>query len=104
MTGYDDRMRSLLLLTVLAACSGDQPADVDANPAGPACTKATYDLCSSEHDCTTGVCRYYMTENYMICTQGCDTSNPCPDDKNGTPGTCDMGVCKPAAGPNMCHL
>jgi hypothetical protein len=97
-------MRSLLLLTVLAACSGDQPADVDANPAGPMCVKATYDLCTTEHDCTSGLCHYFMSDNFMICTQSCDTANPCPNDKNGTPGTCNMqGICKPAV-PNMCHL
>jgi hypothetical protein len=96
-------MRSLLLLTALAACSGDQPADIDANPAGPLCTKATYDLCSTEHDCTSGLCHYFNNE-FMICTQSCDASNPCPNDKNGTAGTCNgMGICKPSA-PNMCHL
>ena len=97
-------MRSLLLLTALAACSGDKPADVDAHPGGPLCAKATYDLCATEHDCTNGVCRYYTPEDYQICTQACGAGMPCPNDKNGAEGVCDMGVCKPAAGPNMCRL
>lgn len=99
-------MRSLLILTVLAACSGDQPADVDANPAGPLCTMATYDPCTTEHDCTSGVCHYFMADNYMICTQACTPGDntTCPKDKSGTNGTCNpMGICKPSA-PNMCHL
>lgn len=95
-------MRSLLLLTVLAACSGDTPAGPDANPAGPLCTKATYDLCTTEHDCTTSICHFFAA-NFMVCTTGCDAANPCPNDKTGQPGTCDNSVCKPSA-PNMCHL
>jgi hypothetical protein len=106
-------MRSLLILTVLAACSGNQPADVDANPAGPMCTKAYYDLCTTEHDCdvamtgsTSGVCHYFMADNYMICTNTCTPgdNSTCPKDASGTNGTCNMmGLCKPSA-PNMCHL
>lgn len=97
-------MRTLLFLSALAACSGDKPADVDANPAGPMCTKAVYDLCSTEHDCTSGVCHYFMAEGFMVCTQSCDANNPCPNDKSGTAGTCNsMGICKPSAA-NMCHL
>ena len=95
-------MRSLLILTVLAACSGDKPAEIDANPAGPACTEASYDPCVTEHDCTSGVCRYFSDSMIMVCTQSCDGSTPCPNDKNGTPGTCDSGLCKPSA-PNHCH-
>lgn len=96
-------MRALLFLSVLAACAGDKPADVDANPAGPMCTKAAYDLCTTEHDCTSGVCHSFSGE-FMVCTQSCDGSNPCPNDKSGSPGTCNaMGICKPSA-PNMCHL
>ena len=92
-------MRSLLLLSVLAACAGDQPADVEEK-----CTKAAYDLCTTEHDCTSGLCRYFMADNFMVCTQSCDASTPCPNDSTGSPGTCNaMGICKPAA-PNMCHL
>lgn len=99
-------MRSLLLLTVLAACAGDTPAGPDANPAGPLCTKALYDLCTTEHDCNSSICHYFMADNFMVCTQGCDPTMPtsCPPDKTGQPATCNpMGICKPAS-PNMCHL
>jgi hypothetical protein len=97
-------MRCCLILLALVACSGDEPPSPDADPRGPLCSKQTFDLCSTEHDCTSGVCRAFIAENYMICTQACDTANPCPKDKNGAVGVCDQGVCKPAAGPNMCHL
>ncbi|HTL39015.1 MAG TPA: hypothetical protein VL326_38050 [Kofleriaceae bacterium] len=93
-----------ILIALVVACSGDVPPSPDADPRGPLCAKQAYDLCTTEHDCTSGVCLFYMTENYMICTQGCDGNTPCPNDKNGTPGTCSNGACKPAAGPNMCHL
>jgi len=68
------------------------------------CTQATYDLCTSEHDCTSGLCEEFTAEGFTICTQSCDTANPCPVDSSGQPGTCNMqGICKPAA-PNTCHL
>jgi hypothetical protein len=90
-------MRALLFLSVLAACAGDKPAGVDD------CTKATYDPCTTEHDCANFVCLPFMDEGYMICTQSCDTGNPCPADSSGHAGTCTNGVCKPAA-PNDCQL
>lgn len=96
-------MRSLLFLAALAACSGDKPADVDANPAGPKCAMATYDLCKSEHDCTAGICLFYSDKGFMVCTQGCDGSTPCPNDRTGAPAECSNSSCKPSA-PNMCHL
>lgn len=97
-------MRSLLFLAALAACSGNKPADVDANPAGPKCAKATYDLCATEHDCMTGICLFFADGGFMVCSQGCDANNPCPNDKTGSPGECTaISACKPAA-PNMCHL
>ena len=90
-------MRSLLLLSVLTACAGDPPAGVDM------CTKATYDSCITEHDCTSGVCHSFNGE-FMICTQSCDTANPCPNDEAGKPGTCNMmGICKPTVA-NSCEL
>ena len=98
-------MRCCLILIALVACSGDTPPSPDADPRGPLCSKQTYDLCTTEHDCTSGLCHYFMMKNLMICTQSCDANNPCPNDKNGTPGTCNtMGICDPAAGANMCHI
>jgi hypothetical protein len=97
-------MRPWLVLAALAACSGERPADIDANPAGPMCNKATYDLCIEEHDCTTGLCHNFSSEGFQVCTQGCDPANSCPNDKSGSPGTCNnLGICQPSA-PNMCHL
>ena len=86
----------------LGGCSGDTPAQLDANPAGPRCSMQVYDLCNEEHDCTNNLCQNFGAQGFQVCTQGCDASNPCPDDKSGTPGICDV-VCRPSA-PNMCHL
>lgn len=97
-------MRSLVLVLLLAACSGDTPKGVDADPRGPACTKAVYDLCSTEHDCTSGDCMPFGGSTQPVCTQTCSTAMPCPDDATGAAGTCDAaGFCEPAH-PNMCHL
>src|SRR6185369_8082913 len=99
-------MRSLVLVLSLAACSGDTPKGVnaDADPRGPACTKAVYDLCNTEHDCTSGDCMPFAGSNQPVCTQACSGAMPCPNDATGAAGTCDAsGFCKPARA-NMCHL
>lgn len=96
-------MRFLLVATVLAGCSGDTPAQIDANPAGPKCSMQVYDLCLEEHDCTLMICQNFASAGFQVCSQPCDASNPCPADKSGAAGTCELGVCRPSA-PNMCHL
>jgi hypothetical protein len=100
-------MRLLLLaLTALgagSACSGETPPQIDANPLGPRCSMKVYDLCNEEHDCTSNMCQNFAAEGFQVCTMGCDATNPCPDDRSGSPGTCAMGICKPSQ-PNMCHL
>jgi hypothetical protein len=96
-------MRSFVLVMALAACGGgNAPPNVDANPAGPRCSKQLYDLCSEEHDCNSGVCRNFGS--YQVCSQACVAGGePCPADTSGAPAACDNGVCTPSA-PNMCHL
>jgi hypothetical protein len=97
-------MRLLLVAVVLAACSGDKPTEIDANPAGPKCSMQLYDLCVEEHDCMTGMCQNFAAQGLQVCTEGCaEPANPCPNDSSGTKGTCDQGLCRPAAA-NMCHL
>ena len=96
-------MRSFVLVVALAACSGDTPAQIDANPAGPRCSKLIYDLCIAEHDCTSGLCQNFAAAGFQVCSQSCDATNPCPNDKTDTVGVCESGACKPSA-PNMCHL
>ena len=96
-------MRAVLVAIVLVGCSGETPPNIDANPAGPRCTKAVYDLCAEEHDCTSMVCQNFGAEGFQVCSQACSGSMPCPNDRDGNPGTCESGVCKPAL-PNMCHL
>lgn len=86
-------MRTLLLLSVLAACSGDPPD-------GDMCTMSTYDPCTTEHDCANFICRDFT--DFRVCTQACDPSNPCPPDSARQTGTCDNGVCKPGA-PTVCE-
>jgi hypothetical protein len=100
------RILGLFVTVALAACSGDQPANVDANPAGPKCTTAIYDLCATEHDCMSGMCHLFSADGFQVCTQTCTPGDntTCPVDSTGANGTCNaMGICKPAAA-NMCHL
>src|SRR5262245_40572545 len=97
-------MRTLALVVVLlAACSGDAPPAIDANPLGPLCSKMTYDLCLEEHDCVLGVCQTFTAQNFQVCTVPCGAG--CPNDKTGAAGVCDPDTmsCRPSA-PNMCHL
>ncbi|HWU91365.1 MAG TPA: hypothetical protein VN253_29060 [Kofleriaceae bacterium] len=91
-------MRILMMLAVvLGACAGDAPG-----PSGK-CTKALYDVCLTEHDCTSNDCRNFIGDGFQVCTQGCNADNPCPA-QNGRPVACDdMGICKPDA-PTECTL
>ena len=95
-------MRSLAFLLVLAACSGDNPPNVDADPRGPKCAGSAYDLCATEHDCGTDapMCHTFQQQGFQVCTLGCTTGGAaCPGS-----GTCNMmGICVPTAA-NMCHL
>jgi hypothetical protein len=98
------RSFAFVLVAVLAACSGDNPPNVDADPRGPKCSGMPYDSCSTEHDCPNGtapMCHTFQAEGFQVCTTSCTAggSNTCP-----TGGTCNtMGICVPTAA-NMCHL
>ena len=84
-------MRSLAFVILgLVACTGDTPPDHVNH-----CTKAIYDLCSSEHDCTSADCRLFNGQ-FQVCSQACDTTTPCPVDSTGVVGTCESGHCKPS--------
>jgi hypothetical protein len=99
-------MFKLALVVVLgvAACGGDDSQQAPDAPPGPMCTKALYDNCATNADCTSGNCHFYMQSNFSVCTQACSASNPCPADSNGNPVECNMmGICKPTAA-NNCHL
>jgi len=96
---------ALAILLAVSACGGDDTnqGTPDAAP-GPMCTKAVYDVCATNADCTSANCHFYMQSNFSVCTQACSTANPCPTDSTGQPGECNMmGICKPAAA-NNCHL
>ena len=99
-------MRSVLVALVIVGlgCSGSTPPEIDANPAGPRCTMQFYDLCNEEHDCPAPmICQNFATDGFQVCTTNCDASNPCPNDRSGSPAACESGLCKPSAA-NMCHL
>jgi hypothetical protein len=100
------RILSLALALGLSGCSGNSPAEVDADPRGPTCTKQPYDLCGTEHDCTSGNCRPFPAEGFQVCTQSCTPGDntSCPQPMTGM-AVCDAttSLCKPAA-PNHCHL
>ncbi len=93
-------MRSLaFVLVAIAACTGDAPSNT-----GTKCTGAVFDLCLTEHDCTSMACQTFAAEGFEVCTQNCDANTPCPNDATGAPATCNaMGICKPAKA-NDCHL
>ena len=98
------RILSTALALSLFACSGSTPPEVDADPRGPACTKAVYDLCATEHDCMSANCHLFMADGFQVCTTTCDANNPCPAQPAGGSATCNpMGICKPTAA-NHCHL
>lgn len=96
-------MRSLALVIMVAACSGDSPPNADAGL--PACTMTIYDKCNTEHDCMSGMCHLFTGDSLQVCTQSCTQGGPaCPADSTGVAGTCNpMGICKPMAA-NACHL
>ena len=87
---------AIVSLTAICACSGDEPP-----AAVNKCSGATYDVCTSEHDCTTFNCRPFGT--FEACTQACSASAPCPKDENGDSATCANSICVPNV-PNTCTL
>lgn len=106
----------LLATTLMTACGGDDgddAADVDAGDqidadSSAVCTGAAYDSCEDTTawtDCQDGMeCRLFMSQGFTICTPACDAGNPCPDDEDGNPVTCNMmGRCRSSA-PNSCTL
>ena len=86
-----------LVFAMLAACGGGTDTPVpDAPDNAPACTGATYDNCSVNGDCASMNCHLFSKDGIQVCTQSCDAANPCPDDSEGAPGTCNnKGICKP---------
>ena len=92
-----------MLAILVAACSGETPPNIDANPLGPRCSKQVYDLCAEEHDCMTMVCQNFAADMLQVCSKGCGPGIPCPADRTGAQGTCEAGACKPSVA-NMCHL
>ena len=97
-------LRLVVLALAMAACGGDPPASVDGPPAvdtpsGTACTKAVFDNCVTNTDCTSNNCHFFMQQNFSVCTQACTPGDntTCPVDKSGVNGSCNnMGICKPA--------
>ena len=101
-------MRALLFsLLTLAACKDDAPAMVDApkdSPSGGPCTGAAYDPCTTNDQCMSMNCHFYMQSNFTVCVTTCTAgdNSTCPVDATGAHGVCNtMGICKPAM-PNNC--
>lgn len=99
--------RALATVAFLAACGGDSNMQTTPDaPAGPACTGAIYDNCTTNTQCMSQNCHYYQQSNFTVCTQTCTVGDntTCPVDSSGNHATCNnMGICKPAAA-NNCHL
>ena len=88
----------LLSAFIVGACTGDAPPD-----GTPACTKALYDTCNTEHDCTSNSCHNFAADGFQVCTTGCSATMPCP--MLGTMAVeCNaMGICKPPM-QNLCEV
>jgi hypothetical protein len=104
------KFRCVLAFVVVAAigCGGEENGVTpDAKVATRACDGRAYDLCTDTAgatDCMAGqICRFYMTQNFTICSPLCDASNPCPPDEDGNAVECnDKGRCRSDA-PNACY-
>jgi hypothetical protein len=83
---------------------------VDAAGSGSAraCDGRAYDKCmdtAGSTDCQSGMtCRFYMMQNFTICSPTCNASMACPADEGGAAVSCNMmGRCRSNA-PNNCTL
>lgn len=90
-------MKAIFSLVLLVACGGGtNPPVADAPDNAPACTGAVYDNCNVNADCDSNNCKLFSGDGIQVCTQACSASEPCPDDANGNPGSCNnKGICKP---------
>jgi hypothetical protein len=94
----------LVFTLALVACGGNSgsPPAPDA-PAGPACTGALYDTCTTNEQCMSMSCHSYTAAGLQVCTQACLPMALCPPDAAGQQVTCNMmGNCKPSVA-NNCH-
>jgi hypothetical protein len=99
------------VLVAAAACGGEEgsttpDAAKTADATARACDGRAYDLCTDTAgatDCMSGLtCRFYMQQNFTICSPLCDANTPCPPDENGAAVACNqMGRCRSNA-PNSC--
>jgi hypothetical protein len=104
-------VRCVLAFVAVAAlgCGGESEATVDAKTievVPHVCDGRAYDPCTDTAgatDCMSGlVCRFYMQQNFTICSPLCDANTPCPPDQQGNPVTCNQnGRCRSNA-PNVC--
>ena len=93
-----------LALAALACSTGDENVVIpDADPAAPLCTRAVYDNCNDNSDCSSSNCHQYDDARIRVCTQECSDANPCPNDAAGNAAKCNnMGICKPTVA-NACR-
>src|SRR5262245_58238912 len=96
---------AIAILVACVACGDDggsgTPSDA---PAGPACTGAAFDPCTSNTQCMSNNCRLFMGDGLQVCVVMCTPGNnaTCPTDKSGANATCNnMSICKPV-GANNC--
>lgn len=104
-------LRLACIVVVLALGCGDDGGSKSIDAPGPdtparACDGRAYDPCTdttNSTDCMANLqCRFFMGQNFTICTPSCDASTPCPVDDGGNDVACNnMGRCRPAA-PNTC--
>ena len=102
------RLVLALVLVASAACGGDDGTNMQQVDAmmgsGAACTGAVYDPCTTNDQCMSQNCHFYMQSNFTVCVTTCtpNDNTTCPVDSSGQHGQCNMmGICKPAAA-NAC--
>ena len=96
---------AVLVVAMLGACPKDDPAPAttpDAAFTGP-CTNAVYDPCTTNDQCMSQNCKFFMQDNITVCTTTCTPldNSTCPVDASGVHGECNQkGICKPAVANN----
>ena len=84
---------AIMFALVLGGCAGDE---VDPGN-GLVCSKALYETCADEHDCDSGLCKFFQGDDMTVCSQQCSAAMPCPQYMGMAVECNGQGICKPPA-------
>ena len=86
------------LFLVLGCEGGGTTPGVDADLSmAPMCTGATFDPCTDNAQCESGICQAFDMIGITVCTQTCDVANPCPVQDGQQTNCNNRGLCRPVA-------